>query len=206
MHDRELTYCLAAPEGHPLAMDAQRLYTLVHEALIGALANWRISARRFGASASADAAVGSVSNEPFLCFARRAAEDVVLDRTSNSMIAERDIRESNANKQRSTGDSGPSTSSTAKVCGSAQRRRRGAIVQHGSLLLAASSAAVELPGIVELTGVSLSIAEMIKNWSKQLENTLPIAFSAASLSAAEVATARDLAIGKYSLESWNRRR
>jgi hypothetical protein len=47
---------------------------------------------------------------------------------------------------------------------------------------------------------------MIKNWSKQLENTLPIAFSAASLSAAEVATARDLAIGKYSLESWNRRR
>ena len=45
--------------------------------------------------------------------------------------------------------------SSAKICGSAQRRRRGAIVQHGSVLLQRSPAAVELPGIAELTGIQL---------------------------------------------------
>lgn len=37
-----------------------------------------------------------------------------------------------------------------KVVGSAQRRRRGAVLQHGSLLLAASPYASELPGINDL--------------------------------------------------------
>jgi len=47
-----------------------------------------------------------------------------------------------------------------KVLGSAQRRRRGAILQHGSLLMAASSHAVELPGLHDL-GLDRSLAEGI---------------------------------------------
>lgn len=39
-----------------------------------------------------------------------------------------------------------------KIVGSAQRRRRGAILQHGSVLLSASSAAPLIPGITELSG------------------------------------------------------
>lgn len=38
-----------------------------------------------------------------------------------------------------------------KVMGSAQRRRRGAVLQHGSLLLRGSQHAPELPGLVELS-------------------------------------------------------
>ncbi len=39
------------------------------------------------------------------------------------------------------------------ICGSAQRRvAAGAVLQHGSLLLAQSPFAPELPGILELTG------------------------------------------------------
>ncbi|MBA4019019.1 MAG: hypothetical protein C0483_17765 [Pirellula sp.] len=37
-----------------------------------------------------------------------------------------------------------------KICGSAQRRRRGAILQHGSVLLGRSAAAPELPGVIDL--------------------------------------------------------
>ncbi|MFO0893007.1 MAG: lipoate--protein ligase [Isosphaeraceae bacterium] len=37
----------------------------------------------------------------------------------------------------------------SKIVGSAQRRRRGAILQHGSILLGRSSATPELPGVAE---------------------------------------------------------
>jgi lipoate-protein ligase A len=47
-----------------------------------------------------------------------------------------------------------------KVLGSAQRRRRGAILQHGGLLLKASKFAPDLPGIIDLTtGVDLTDLE-----------------------------------------------
>jgi len=42
-----------------------------------------------------------------------------------------------------------------KIVGSAQRRRQGAILQHGSILLARSTSAPEFPGIKELAGVDL---------------------------------------------------
>ena len=44
-----------------------------------------------------------------------------------------------------------------KIAGSAQRRRRGAVLQHGSILVRASELAPELPGISELSpGASVS--------------------------------------------------
>ena len=39
-----------------------------------------------------------------------------------------------------------------KILGSAQRRSRGALLQHGSLLLETSPAAPELPGLSDLAG------------------------------------------------------
>ena len=44
VHDRELTYCLTVPLAHPLAANTSRLYALVHDALVGALAQWQIAA------------------------------------------------------------------------------------------------------------------------------------------------------------------
>jgi len=42
-----------------------------------------------------------------------------------------------------------------KVLGSAQRRRRGAILQHGSLLIVASRLAKEVPGLTDLCRITL---------------------------------------------------
>lgn len=53
-----------------------------------------------------------------------------------------------------------------KVVGSAQRRRRGAILQHGSLLLRASPYAPDIPGISDLGArpvASVELAEMIES-------------------------------------------
>ncbi|MEX0818404.1 MAG: biotin/lipoate A/B protein ligase family protein, partial [Pirellulaceae bacterium] len=44
---------------------------------------------------------------------------------------------------------------SSKVAGSAQRRHQGALLQHGSILLARSPNAEALPGLAELTGVSV---------------------------------------------------
>jgi len=43
-----------------------------------------------------------------------------------------------------------------KILGSAQRRRRGAVLQHGALLLERSPVAPEYPGITDLTGVAVT--------------------------------------------------
>ncbi len=56
-----------------------------------------------------------------------------------------------------------------KICGSAQRRRRGAILQHGSVLLAQSKAAPELPGILELAGPTIDATRLATTWKKQLK-------------------------------------
>ncbi|MCA9089914.1 MAG: hypothetical protein KDA90_14925 [Planctomycetaceae bacterium] len=48
-----------------------------------------------------------------------------------------------------------------KIVGSAQRRRSGAVLQHGSILLSTSPHAPEFPGIQELTGVSLNCEQLM---------------------------------------------
>lgn len=72
VHDREITYSLAAPVGR--APDAsRRLYRHVHEALVDVLAHLGVSARL------CEAAPPQHGCEPFLCFQRHTAGDLLLD-------------------------------------------------------------------------------------------------------------------------------
>ena len=93
-----------------------------------------------------------------------------------------------------------------KICGSAQRRRRGAILQHGSLLLATSTAAPELPGILEVGGRALEAGELAERWGRKIAATIQLALSPGALSPAECTTASSLGREKYGAELWNRRR
>ena len=54
-----------------------------------------------------------------------------------------------------------------KILGSAQRRRRGAILQHGALLLERSPDAPEFPGIAELSGRSLDLADLTSRLERE---------------------------------------
>jgi lipoate-protein ligase A len=95
---------------------------------------------------------------------------------------------------------------SAKVVGSAQRRQRGALLQHGSILVAASPHAPTLPGIRELTGRTISIPEI----ASALERTF-VAKTAWSLKAgdwtpAEEANIEELVRAKYSQPAWNQKR
>ncbi len=101
LHDREWTYSLTLPIGHSLVNHggAQRLYEIVHEALVETLLLLNVKTSRCGFSDGSSANKG-----PFFCFDRRHEQDVVI--------------------------------SGMKLAGSAQRRTRFAILQHGSIVLA----------------------------------------------------------------------
>ena len=117
-HHHELTYALVIPAGHPLARPAATLYHAVHSALADLL-------RRHGVDTALRGALtpSPTAPPPFLCFADRAAEDLVCQH--------------------------------AKIVGSAQRRRSGAILQHGSMLLRRSPFRLpSFPGVADLSAAN----------------------------------------------------
>ena len=122
IHDAELTYSLVLPVTHPLAAQPQRLYGLVHSAILDALATLGVAIEFRGATNS-DLA------DRYLCFGRGDSFDLVV----------------------------PASDGPNKVVGSTQRRRKGAVLQHGSLLLRASPHAPEFPGLFDLRGFEIDL-------------------------------------------------
>lgn len=180
LHDRELTYSICLPPGHPLARDSERLYTVVHRAIIEVIAEWN-----FAAALHADQGAATLEDdEPFLCFARRTAADVVL----------------------SSAISGGEASLSAKIVGSAQRRRRGAVLQHGAILLHRSAAAPELPGINDLGGGKIAAGELASRLAKPLADALGLKLFPEPLSGQIRETAQRLQYEKYLGPSWTERR
>jgi len=93
-----------------------------------------------------------------------------------------------------------------KVAGSAQRRLRGAVLQHGSVLLVRSSAAPELDGLLEVAGLSLDAASFGQVWLERLGSRLGLAWQAESLTNSEYERAAALADTKYGDETWTKNR
>lgn len=93
-----------------------------------------------------------------------------------------------------------------KIAGSAQRRRRGAVLQHGSILLAASPAAPELPGIKELCSVAITPQVLGGAWLPELARGLEVEWIEDRLSDVQRQRAERLRAGRYATEAWNFRR
>jgi lipoate-protein ligase A len=94
----------------------------------------------------------------------------------------------------------------AKVAGSAQRKQRGALMQHGSILLAASPWTPHLPGIREVTGVSLSAPTLGDAVVEQLTKLSGWQFLSSEWTPRERQRIEELASGKYSQAAWNDKR
>lgn len=93
-----------------------------------------------------------------------------------------------------------------KIAGSAQRRHGGALLQHGSVLLAASEHAPTLPGIAELAGCVWEPPEFIEIWNQELSSALGAKLYAGSYSNAEITRAHDVAANRYEQGEWTNRR
>ena len=94
----------------------------------------------------------------------------------------------------------------AKVAGSAQRRCRGAVLQHGSVLLARSPAAPELDGLKELVGKAIAPEQLAEAWLARLAETLAIAWQRGGLSDTQRRRAAMLAAEKYATPNWTESR
>ncbi|QDV49265.1 Octanoyltransferase LipM [Gimesia fumaroli] len=97
-----------------------------------------------------------------------------------------------------------------KVLGSAQRRRRGAIVQHGSLLLLTSEYAPHFPGLlnqVEQTSIYQAqfLTQLAEEFSQAISQEIQLPLESQKLTDEEIQIARQLETEKYSRASWTSR-
>jgi lipoate-protein ligase A len=103
------------------------------------------------------------------------------------------------------GPPGDLTVNGHKVAGSAQRKWKGALLQHGSILFSRSPLAESLPGIAELSGVRVTktiresvLAELTRDTGWTLE--------AGDWTAAELADTKRIAGEKFAGAEWNAKR
>ena len=189
LHDHELTYSLILPPNHRLTRDATALYTAVHNSFIQLLAPWLAKSTQPNWRLALNDCQSKLrpSEEPFLCFQRRACGDLLLAPQNHTAATN-------------------SAPSAYKILGSAQRRHRGAILQHGSFLIAQSSAAPELPGWQELTGELLPTATLVEDTVRHLCGLLDVEPSRGELSAEVRTRAKEVEQDRYSSRSWTARR
>jgi lipoyl(octanoyl) transferase len=94
----------------------------------------------------------------------------------------------------------------AKVVGSAQRKQRGALLQHGAILLATSPHARNLPGIRELTGRDLPVSELIPAIEREFIQETGWTTTPAGWIDTEQKRVENLDQSKYSQAAWNEKR
>jgi lipoyl(octanoyl) transferase len=93
-----------------------------------------------------------------------------------------------------------------KIVGSAQRRQRGGLLQHGAILLEKSIHALSLPGLLELTGRRLAVDEVCAAVAAEFTEETGWLLKETSLTPAQSERTRELAHAKYSQDRWNRKR
>lgn len=95
----------------------------------------------------------------------------------------------------------------SKVAGSAQRKLKGAILQHGSILLRASEHAPELPGVYDLAGIQHFSAEYLAGQlAERFANRTRSRIEQADWTPPEHDRVQGIREGKYANQEWNERR
>ncbi len=164
VHDQELTYSLVTRVSASRTGHAGELYQRMHQSVVRMMKHYGVEA---------EWAQGRPRRqEPFLCFQRRAAGDLVVG--------------------------------GHKIMGSAQRKRRSAVLQHGSLLLSRSASAPELPGLEDLVGHGFPA--LLERWTRCLGSEFAWDLEPSVLTAQERQRATFWETEKYAQPGWNERR
>jgi lipoate-protein ligase A len=93
-----------------------------------------------------------------------------------------------------------------KLMGSAQRRSKAALLQHGSLLLTRSLHAPTLPGVFDVIQASCSLGQLQLALADQILAGLELERRPAELSSAEQSRVDAINRERFSTENWTRRR
>jgi lipoate-protein ligase A len=93
-----------------------------------------------------------------------------------------------------------------KIVGSAQRRRAGALLQHGSILLAASPHAPHLHGVRELTGTAVDAERLAGELARTFAQLTDWMLTPTDWSAELIARREQIAADRYRQAAWTERR
>jgi len=93
-----------------------------------------------------------------------------------------------------------------KIAGSAQRRHRDTLLQHGSVLLQRSAVAPELEGIEELSSVKVDPRELAEGWSRRVASILGLMLRLDVPSAQELEAAQRFRQAQFTHARWTERR
>ncbi|MEZ6143308.1 MAG: biotin/lipoate A/B protein ligase family protein [Zavarzinella sp.] len=93
-----------------------------------------------------------------------------------------------------------------KIVGSAQRRPRQGLMQHGSILLAQSPLTPTLPGVLELSGISVAGDELQTAICAKFAEATSTKFLQAEWTADELVLAEKIAAEKYAHPTWTNKR
>ena len=179
LHDQELTYSLAIPSSHRWSKETSELYDLVHRVVIQLLAEDGIESQLFKDAVGLQSEVGGEL-------------EVVIDPTAFLCF-----------QRRSDGDL---VSDKVKVLGSAQRRLKHSLLQHGSLLFEQSKFAPELPGLLELSGKQLQFKDFSRLLAEALGRALGFEFLPAKLTSNEMASAEEIEKLTFGDDVWTKKR
>jgi lipoate-protein ligase A len=212
VHDLELTYSLILPANLVLTKTSE-LYDRVHESVSRILAQVGLEARRhphrpgpgdpgtpasvivptpsnnaLGGDATPKSTAKSVRDEPFLCFQRRATGDLILWPTGTAAQTEH---------------ADPVIGH--KILGSAQRKRDGAVLQHGSILFQQSPSAPQLLGINDFLppDQKYSLDDFSHQWVERLVAEFGWTPVASSLTPEETRRAQEHERTRFSSSAWN---
>ncbi len=188
LHDQELTYSLALPALPRFTRDPHALYLAVHQSLRETLLD--LSGAGFaGTIALCPQTIrpAGAEGDPFLCFRRRAYGDLIVSLNNSVGL--------------------PQTIDGAhKVTGSSQRKRRGAVLQHGSILLARSDQAPELPGLAELVGHRVGPGEVSNRWAPRVSEILGLGIATPVGVEATRERAKQIVKSRFAQPAWTGRR
>jgi lipoate-protein ligase A len=168
LHDQELTYSVVLPAQHAARHNPSGLYATVHGALIRLLGDC-------GAAAALRA-----DHDVRLAAIRDAANAATSPATAEPFLCF--LRGDPNDVVHGTG---------SKIIGSAQRRRRGVILQHGSILLRTSALAADLPGIQDLVPNFL-LAEFTERLPAAVAAAVADRWTVRDVTAAELQRAEDI--------------
>lgn len=191
VHDRELTYSLCMPSEERWSRENRRLYDSVHEAILATL-------REFGITAELYSAAETPGHAPSA--ERPAAESQLAGCGARSGKESAPFL---CFQRRAVGDV---IFQGHKVGGSAQRRGKEALLQHGSILLQKSNFAPELPGLEELSAISLNCEAFSQIFLSQLARELNLLLQTVNLDEPLRRRAEEIESATFAASTWNRNR
>ena len=90
-----------------------------------------------------------------------------------------------------------------KVVGSAQRRLKNSLLQHGSILLEKSEFAPDLPGIADLFDEPIEVSQLTKKLATSIGNRLSTEFLTGKLSISELEAVKRINCEHFACDRWN---